>query len=82
MSHTEYQEGTLEQVRQAVAVIKDTDLAGVPAEQALELDSISRISLIAELENVFQIEISDTDVTPEMFDSLSTLATMVEAKLP
>lgn len=74
---TDFTNDTLEQVRCAVARIKEQDLAGYGPDDNLDLDSINRISLLAELENVFEIEISE--VEPEVFESLASLSKLVEA---
>ena len=71
---------TLEQIRQVVAQLTEVDLSGHRPEQPLQLDSISRISLIAELENLFSIELGEDDVSPEMFESLATLTAKVRNK--
>lgn len=75
-----YSEITLEKVRQAVMQVQDSDLAGFPADKPLQLDSICRISLIVELENLFEIEIPEDQVNPEMFETLASLAGVVEGR--
>jgi acyl carrier protein len=74
-----YSPETLELVRDAVARIKEADLAGVGAGDGLNLDSVDRIGLIAELENVFGLELPSEAIAPEVFESLATLAVMVDA---
>lgn len=76
-----YSNKTLEMVRAAVARVKEADLGHLGADDALDLDSIGRITLIAELENEFAIEIPSEDVQPEVFETLAGLAGMVEARL-
>lgn len=71
---------TLELVRAAVARVKEADLGAVQADEPLELDSIARIALIAELENEFEIAIDSEAVQPEVFETLASLAAMVEAQ--
>lgn len=71
----------LEQIRAAVAAITETDLSGHAPEQALTLDSIARITLIAELENLFGLELAEEDTMPETFESLATLTAMIEGRL-
>lgn len=68
----------LEKVRATVSRLKRNDLTGVDTDSALELDSIVRISLIAELENAFEIEFLDSDLTPEAFASLGSLTNLVQ----
>lgn len=80
MSSFVYAEGTLERIRRLVATVQEQDLSACAPEQALELDSTTRISLLVELENEFGIEFGDDDVSPEMFESLASLAATVEAR--
>lgn len=77
-----YSKETLESVREAVERVKSVDLSGAKPDDELGLDSIGRITLIAELENAFAVEISDTDVTPELFESLGSLASLMERLRP
>lgn len=77
-----YSKETLESVREAVARVKSVDLSEAKPDDELELDSIGRITLIAELENAFAVEISDMDVTPELFESLGSLASLMERLRP
>ena len=71
---------TLDLVRDAVARVCEKDLALVQPGDQLHLDSVDRIGLIAELENVFAIELDSEDIVPELFDSLSTLTALVESR--
>lgn len=71
---------TLELIRAAVARVKEADLAAVQVDDPLELDSIARIALIAELENEFNIAIDSEAVQPEVFETLGSLCTLVEAQ--
>jgi len=73
-----YNETTLEQVRQAVGAIKKADLGAKPADEALRLDSIDRIALLVELENRFQVELDGSTIMPESFESLASLARLVD----
>lgn len=75
-----YTQQTLEQVRGIVARVQERDLANVQPEDKLNLDSINRIALIAELENDFGIELSEDDVQPEVFETLDSLAALIEAR--
>jgi acyl carrier protein len=45
-----------------------------------ELDSMAVLELVAALEQQFGVTIDDDDVTAEAFDTLGTLAELVEAK--
>jgi acyl carrier protein len=45
------------------------------------LDSLGLLRLIAFLEEQFGIEVQDDEVTPENFESLTTIRKMVETKL-
>lgn len=46
-----------------------------------ELDSMAVVSVLALIEEQFDIEISDDDVDAATFESLGTLADFVESKL-
>ena len=76
---SKYRPETLELVRDAVARIKEADLSGVGPGDGLNLDSVDRIGLIAELENVFGLELPSDAIAPEVFETLATLATLVDA---
>jgi acyl carrier protein len=73
-----YSADTLEQVRGAVTRVTNRVLSGVDAGEPLNLDSISRISLLVELENTFQMQIDTESVVPESFHSLASLADLIE----
>jgi acyl carrier protein len=75
-----HQSQTLELIRAAVARVKESDLSATQPDDALELDSIARIALIAELENEFSIEIDSDAVQPEVFETLASLTALVEAQ--
>lgn len=46
-----------------------------------ELDSMAVVELVAALETRFGITIDDDDVTAEVFETLASLAELVESKL-
>jgi acyl carrier protein len=71
---------TLELIRTAVGRVKEADLSQLQPLDPLNLDSIARIALIAELENEFGIEINSDDVQPEAFESLESLTALVRAQ--
>lgn len=75
-----YSEATLKLVMEAVAAVtrKNVDAAIILPEDELSLDSISRISLITELENKFDMEIPQDQMQPEIFTSMQTIALFVE----
>ncbi len=75
-----YSEATLNMVMEAVAAVtrKNDDAAIILPEDELSLDSISRISLITELENKFDMEIPQDQMQPEIFTSMETIALFVE----
>lgn len=74
------QSQTLELVRATVARVKEADLSGTLPTDRLELDSIARIALIAELENEFGIEIDSDAVQPEVFETLQSLTDLILAQ--
>ena len=73
-----YSEETLGRIRELVGVITRNDMTNVKPDDDLSLDSIGRITLMTELENVFDMEISQDEMLPEMFQSLATIASFVE----
>lgn len=75
-----YSEATLNMVMEAVAAVtrKNDDAAIILPEDELSLDSISRISLITELENKFDMEIPQDQMQPEIFTSMETIALFIE----
>jgi len=75
-----YTKETLERARATVANIARLDLSSRSVDEPLNLDSIIRISLIRELENVFEIELPDEAIEPEVFESLASIATLVESR--
>lgn len=77
---TNYNEETLEAVRGAVARVRETDMSSVQPSDNLNLDSVDRIGLIAELENVFAIELPSEAIVPEAFESLSSLAALIASR--
>lgn len=46
-----------------------------------ELDSMAVVELVAAIEQRFDIQIDDDEVTAELFDTLGSLAEFVDAKL-
>lgn len=74
-----YSSETLQHVRGAVARVTSRDLTGLNADEPLNMDSISRISLLVELENAFQLQVDTESVVPESFHSLASLADLIES---
>jgi acyl carrier protein len=55
--------------------------AGTPLLGSLpELDSMAVLELVAALEQQFGVTIDDDEVTAEVFDTLGSLAALVDAK--
>jgi acyl carrier protein len=50
-------------------------------EDGLGLDSIAIVELISLVEQHFDFQFSDTDLTPEYFSNLNVLADFISAKL-
>lgn len=69
----------LDKVRKAVEAIKQVDLSTTAVDADLGLDSINRITLIAELELTLDLEIDSGTITPEVFTSLASLVAWIEA---
>lgn len=44
------------------------------------IDSMSVVDLIVYLEKEFQVKFSDTEMTPENFDTLSAISSLIERK--
>ncbi|HWS31475.1 MAG TPA: acyl carrier protein [Actinoplanes sp.] len=69
----------------SVLAIEDraaTISAGTPLLGNLpELDSMAVLELIAALEERFGVSIDDDEVTAEVFDTLGTLAALIDEKL-
>lgn len=47
----------------------------------LGLDSVSTLTLVEELEDEFEIEVEDEELTPELFESVKSLAEYVVDKM-
>jgi acyl carrier protein len=60
----------------AATIDADTQLLG----NLPELDSMAVLELIAALEERFGISVDDDEVTAEVFDTLGTLAALVDSK--
>ncbi|QBG36526.1 acyl carrier protein [Litorilituus sediminis] len=55
----------------------DTELVGAIAE----FDSMAIVTLIGEMEELFDIEFDDEDITGEHFASVASLTQLVQARL-
>lgn len=51
-------------------------LGGIP-----EMDSMSIVNIIAAIEENFDIEIADDDISAEVFESVGTLVAFIENKI-
>jgi len=71
-------ENSVSIIKKAVSEIVGRDVSGFLETDPLELDSIHRITLIVELENIFDVIISDENLVPEVFDTIGSLATFVK----
>ena len=65
-------------IKNAITVIVGQDFSNYSATDSLNLDSIHRITLVVELENIFDVIISDENLTPEVFETIESLAVFVE----
>lgn len=74
---TSHDTSTLDSLRSAIERVTGKDCSAIGAEEDLNLDSINRISLIVEMENLFEIELGDDSVVPEIFQNLASLAAFV-----
>lgn len=68
----------LERLKSTVASITQADYTDVAADQALNLDSIHRISLIVALEEEFDIEIDSDELGSEIFDTFEQMGNFIE----
>lgn len=71
----------LERIKEVVASVTQEDYSNTPADSALGLDSIRRISLIVALETDFNIEIDTEQLSPETFYSFATLTAFIEKQV-
>ena len=71
-------QNTIELVRQAVRAVTKRNIADKAPDAPLQLDSIERIALLVELENRFRIEIDSSALLPEAFESLTSLAKLMD----
>ena len=68
----------IESLRETLTKVVKKDFSTVDVNESLNLDSINRISLIVELEWVYDIEIDSDGLDPEVFDTLNSLAGYIE----
>lgn len=68
----------IESLRETLTKVVKKDFSEVGVDESLNLDSINRISLIVELEWVYDIEIDSDGLDPEVFDTLNSLAGFIE----
>lgn len=68
----------IESLRETLTKVVKKDFSEVAVDESLNLDSINRISLIVELEWVYDIEIDSDGLDPEVFDTLNSLAGYIE----
>ena len=68
----------IESLRETLTKVVKKDFSTVDVNESLNLDSINRISLIVELEWVYDIEIDSDGLDPEVFDTLNSLAAYIE----
>ena len=63
------------QIKTALAqLLEGTPVESLTDTDLVSLDSIGRLSLIVELENIFETELMGDDMSPDCFDSFSKLA--------
>jgi acyl carrier protein len=65
-------------LRETLNKVAKKNFDDIGIDEPLNLDSINRISLIVELEWVHDVEIDSGELEPEVFDSLNSLATLIE----
>lgn len=67
----------LERIKPVLSSISREDYEKTEADKLLKLDSIQRISLIAALEEEFNLEIDSEELEPEVFDTFNSIATFI-----
>lgn len=65
-------------IKNAITVIVGQDFSNYSTTEPLNLDSIHRITLVVELENIFDVTISDENFAPEVFETIESLAVFVD----
>lgn len=75
----ELQRDSIEIIREIVSRVAGKDVSSLGVDEPLGLDSINRISLLVELEHAFQKPLDPEQVTPEAFDTLSSLAALMNS---
>lgn len=68
---------TIESLRETLTKVVKKDFSETAIDEVLNLDSINRISLIVELEWVFDIEIDSDGLDPEVFETINSLASFI-----
>ena len=71
-------EDSVPKIKKAISEIVGRDISDFSGKEPLGLDSIHRISLIVDLENIFDVIINDENLVPEVFETIGSLATFVE----
>lgn len=71
-------EEVIASLRESLNKVAKKSFDDVAVDESLNLDSINRISLIVELEWVYDIEIDSDELDPEVFDTLNSLADLIE----
>ncbi len=64
------------QIKQALSekVLEGTAIADLSDADLANLDSIGRLSLLVELENIFETELMGEELSPDFFESFEKLA--------
>ncbi|MEP2652220.1 MAG: hypothetical protein ABJH06_09500 [Paraglaciecola sp.] len=65
-------------LKECLTKVVKKDFSEFGNDDPLHLDSINRISLIVELEWVYDIEIDSASLEPEVFDTFGSLASYIE----
>ncbi|MEO9946923.1 MAG: phosphopantetheine-binding protein [Paraglaciecola sp.] len=65
-------------LKECLTKVVKKDFSEFSSDDSLHLDSINRISLIVELEWVYDVEIDSASLEPEVFDTLGSLASYIE----
>ena len=69
-----------------LSILKDADVSGLSydtylIEYGVGVDSVSRLEFLVALEEEFNIRLDESEITPEFFDTVSSIAEFISGKL-
>ena len=68
------------------SILRDADVSGLGydtylIEYGVGVDSVSRLEFLVALEEEFNIRLDESEITPEFFDTVSSIAEFISGKL-